>query len=1114
MQSGYPYVTPIRLQGGIPRYSLPDFFEYIGLPSVEDPNLLLLDDRTAFEEVQERSEAQYRVDQVVKLYMEHGGEYAFNFFARTRNLAKIAVKKGEVIPSPSELNLRPYVVQLFEEYLEKRVEKKTRRRLHSPRLTFWPHQSTFHLELPEQTIPEGYAYRQHEWRIRLYEGKEIKKEESYSARVFRKGREIRSEGIEITIEYPYQQAIIEYGSLLRAEEKESLEEKYKVIRRWPVRLMPDPEQPPLISFNQEGKIIRHTDGLPAEICWLLMPIDHQINIDGKGRKIEEKSDYWGNWSDWKAELWDLYDVRLVELVDGSGKNVTVLPVLQPLPSPTLLGEKQIAYSQKINESILFIGSPPSIGIPKVGYEEDGREVLDLDEWYLTISSDGPADPKINLRVKFTNHQDQWEDNEDPSCFPLIEILGEYPVGTYEIEINRPDGKIFNQSFRLWPELFIEGLQPLFIPENEEGNIVELVFTLPKNTSLDSEVELDDPQKQIEIKNVADKDEENKFKVTIPPGVRTGEFTLSHHAKPDSISVPLVLSIPRLRWTVRLGNTALQEVEWHSELQHISLPKLTQSEQSILYTATDLPRDTEVNLSLSLILPESGKKLQTLSGEVLTQGEPRCGWNLEKFLDTIRPLESEPFFDLALEVKASHLAEPVQIPVVRLSRAIDVKGIWLQKHVDENWVLHWQEPKPLQHRRIRLWSIWQPWHEPIEIKIPNDAPPSDSVDKNEWYMHELPLEQAPLMLGSYAASFVAIPPWEERTIPEYPPDTGVMVFRTEDPGSRLSWIDDQLSGGSDRAFALHFERACIFDELGQLDKRDDDISWCSSHCEKVSLRLLIKFYSWLEGRDPLTQKALRIRMYQPGWMRKLFSQYDSREFLREYLTPILEMEHIPSESARLILGNVDFPDLVSKAVQQLIHDEDEYVIDYILSQSEKGKFSVLGAFEIMKPCADFALQRLLDLEDSFVRSRLLKELSEHTKTSIIVYPGWWIRSDAGWGRIERIIKREKEEDWEYFRVDQDKPILEITLRPQKHPIPIKVDLSEESIFFPETDDIYLCCHGGSCYHFISTSREDLINIHTRVAHEGLQPSFQLIRKPFYHVRKTIHYEPDPPENTYL
>ncbi len=34
---GYRYVTPIRLHGGIPAYSLPDFFEHIVMPAVKEP---------------------------------------------------------------------------------------------------------------------------------------------------------------------------------------------------------------------------------------------------------------------------------------------------------------------------------------------------------------------------------------------------------------------------------------------------------------------------------------------------------------------------------------------------------------------------------------------------------------------------------------------------------------------------------------------------------------------------------------------------------------------------------------------------------------------------------------------------------------------------------------------------------------------------------------------------------------------------------------------------------------------------------------------------------------------------------------------------------------------
>lgn len=254
------------------------------------------------------------------------------------------------------------------------------------------------------------------------------------------------------------------------------------------------------------------------------------------------------------------------------------------------------------------------------------------------------------------------------------------------------------------------------------------------------------------------------------------------------------------------------------------------------------------------------------------------------------------------------------------------------------------------------------------------------------------------------------------------------------------------------------------------------------------------------------------MYQPIWLKRLFLEYDDDEILKRYLNPIKEMGNIHPESARMILEHTDFPDLISRAVRRLVYAEDDFVVGYLLHKLEDGRTTALDVFEILKPRAEFALFALMDHPDSPGRSRLLKELAEHTENPLIAFCGWWIRTDAGWGRIEKIYG-ESGEAQDYYRIDKETPTLEVILRPDQHPLPVIVDLKEKKIDFNEVDCLYLCSHNSSCFHFISDQRNDIIEKHNRTAHEGLQPSFRIIRKPTIALRKIPVYSTFAPEDSY-
>ena len=77
--------------------------------------------------------------------------------------------------------------------------------------------------------------------------------------------------------------------------------------------------------------------------------------------------------------------------------------------------------------------------------------------------------------------------------------------------------------------------------------------------------------------------------------------------------------------------------------------------------------------------------------------------------------------------------------------------------------------------------------------------------------------------------------------------------------------------------------------------------------------------------------------------------------------------------------------------------------------------------------------------------------------------------------------------------------------------IMIDLEEETITFPDADEVFLCAKDG-CNSFATEKRELLLEEHNRAAHDGIGPSFRPLSTSFY-FSKALIYSLDPPENQF-
>ena len=71
-------------------------------------------------------------------------------------------------------------------------------------------------------------------------------------------------------------------------------------------------------------------------------------------------------------------------------------------------------------------------------------------------------------------------------------------------------------------------------------------------------------------------------------------------------------------------------------------------------------------------------------------------------------------------------------------------------------------------------------------------------------------------------------------------------------------------------------------MGERIKRTEEIQFCYSHVEQAKPKDLFAFHEWLEKYDLNTRRALRMKMYNPEQLQRLFSAYKpGAEFRQTY-----------------------------------------------------------------------------------------------------------------------------------------------------------------------------------------------------------------------------------------
>lgn len=1100
---GYRYVTPIRLHGGIPAYSLGDFFEHIVLPAVEYPDYIDMPPDKCICELLTSSAVQLFVDSPARNYLEFGGSVAVRFFQACREMAKQWEREGD-LPPAQQLGLPAYVVRAFRDFMEDRLRTTGQKRLRAPRLLLDPYSPVdlYRLELPPEPVDSERVTWRYRWLIRTQRSEASTQRLNEMVRVRRIGYDQTTDSRILPLPFPPTQLRVEFW----AEPPADVQQQAELLGRWTVSLAPAPDQSPLLAFRASGgQTVRSDQALPTGILWLLYPVAAQLEVNGEGRCLQRFPDLLGNWSDWRIEEWDLSKSN--SLLLRNGRETWPIAIRGREQEPRLEGGNVLMTLRTDDEMLFYVGEPPRLWLPLATgtYSPSG-----LDVWRVAISSRWAADPVLSSGdIRPLSHWAQYVAvRSDGIEFPLSTLLGKRPMGTYVVKVEGPHRSRHEFRLRIWPTLTLQDWQPYYLPGLRGAQPVEFGICIAPE-------QLVVPQPGVEGLTVSHEAKPGSFKVTIAPQLTEAPlFVESRREQDEPVRVALQLGVARLRWMLRLDTG---ESEWSATPIERPVDALLQSHTSYLF----LELHTAIWPTGRIVLIDATNPNQILQESLrltVQTGQQRIYISLAQFAGTLRHYSDCPVFAFALDVSVG--SEQIRLPLLYFKRNLSLEKVHIEWADDGVPRVHWQARYRLRNRRLRLWSAWQPWVEPYEFLIPDNSEASDLYNTDGSGILSLPKILPP---GWYWIALRAASPWEPFQVPLEPTSDALLAqgipaeerlaqlepkpYEASSCGMQPSQLDDFDDGDASTIFQQHFECACIFDTQGDKECRQNEIDWLANHISAAEPRHILVLYQWLGSRDTLTQRAVRIRMYYPEHFERIVAGNVPPEIVDSYLDEFTTIRSVKLESALLALRCTSWPHVVTHALRILLAREDPGVVHHLLDLMTAGAFSEQDALALLSATPSFSLRALRQEKRGPIRDRLISALMPYDGTCQLIGLGFWLRTEAGWGRIEKI--RLADQEMQYFDPQHEQPILEVTLRPGHYPESVLLDLASKTITFLRVNQV-IQCRKLDCPGFASASQELVVEDHNRAAHMGLGPAFRSNPVQWrYHLKP--QYQSKPPKN---
>ncbi len=646
---GHHYVTPILAHGGIPDYCLEDFFKNLLLPIISghlglDPS----DTEQILQEWQDRSSLFHFTDKPVRRFLLHGGKAAMDFLSRCIEMAQRAYEEGEVL-SANEFGIPERIIQRFEQWWQSEekqlIKKPTGPRFPRPIIMLSPEFGEVYLHVPPQRLEATDKETLIEIEIRAGASNQARREKLC---IRRENSFIETEEIQISLSCPseeYQAQLLSNGSILRSWTLKGVSEKH-----------------PWLAFDHRSKKMIQSDRLPRVLCWLVLPSRFSFS---PGEFVRERGEtFYGWWRDYCACLVDL--AAEVSLPD----EIKIPIASEALAEPKITDGQITPYVFSEGERVY--SAAPQLLLP---FPEQ------ISRWQLSIVSQTTLPRRIDRNVKDLIDSLEQLQNKTEIEISLADLLSEYDVGRFRLQLRGPLGRDYSFRFSVVPQLKIEFDRSLYTPD--QVSEAWLKITAPEANGVITEAPCSLEEKSAQTA---------AWTIIVPPSESSAKCVLSFSQQGQNIEVPLLVRVPRLRLAIQglSGQTM-----WHWSHRALEISASDYEDAQELFLLVDIPSVEEGQAIISL----EGTEQQ--ASQRIRNGKAR--FELKRFSDTLRTLRRSVsrFF---LSTTGHSLVQ--EIPVLQVQAKWLLEGLnWDQEtRNDKRFIyLAWQDKRQVSNRVIRLWN---------------------------------------------------------------------------------------------------------------------------------------------------------------------------------------------------------------------------------------------------------------------------------------------------------------------------------------------------------------------------------------------------------------------------
>ena len=1043
-ERAFRYVSLILAHGGIPVYSLNDYFSQIVLPCATKPQFVGLDGQELIDEIL-KSSASRNVDKPILYFLEYGGQAAVNLLERSRSTL-LAWQKNPQDFHVEETGLPGHIVSFFNEWarlhpIDALTMTKTRSRYKRPVLCLDPWGLGVFLRLPAQPISNltgGSAT----WEVQTGDVYH----ETFHPRNLRTGDRFETKEMMVRLGQIADQVTVRL---------EVSGQEYN----WSIQGY-SPEHPILAFEPEDGSLQSH---LYSRVLWLLIPKHlHLRVVEGEGDCLEELPPLPGIWGRLRAECWDLSQARKVGLFQNDQLVRDVIVRGQEKVQPPSLEEGTRLLPADPDQLPFYCGKLPILKIPLS--RPDEREA-ELKRWRLSIEPSGEAIPNqiiVTCLADLDRAAIRWDGGTVIIMFDQPTLLGPRAAGTFQVSINGPLGHDAHFTFSYWPEFEVEGLHALYLPDPVKG---------PASAFLQVRTALLDRIVSVSATDGISVRQERSGLHTIEVAGSTSTARLAlvrDSVQGMAVRVPIQLSIRRLRWRVVRDNGLIDQ--WLAQPLSLPLHALLQDQSPLLIV--DLPpnHNEEDITHLELALKDIQGKILQVVKSVNRSGRPAgrfWRFDLNDFKHALDVSDS-PIFRIELSSKGKDRpVDAFALPVMILTKEIQIKAVEGDGYASDqmsHFYLGWKEAYRLRSRAVYLWSLFRPWVPPVVVTIPDDA--------DGEFEFSLPADQA--VGGQYRAAIVVVDPWAGPPPPAMPPPAGTpgtVDIELTSAQERLKILRREINASTatiTTQIAYRMEASLIYRVIGDLVAARRDLVWCCQNAYLMPARELLSLEDVLAASAFEDLRAeLGTVIMRHDTMERILTSLEDRVISQDELQALFglapDAHNWPVETCALLV-QVEDPAIRYQALYQLLNRDTHKAVLAVLDLMDEMSLSLEEAVEFLVEEKPLALEQLRTIApDNPLAKQLMRALSQFDYYSGLpqIKPGTWVLTNAGWGRIEEIIDPRSHYSIEAFMEGEGAYILGVELHLNEDVDGEKavIDMGKAEITFPRANRIYLCSRCG-------------------------------------------------------